>query len=232
VASLKRTTSGRALFAFGLSMACAEETIVAFDQYRVATVVLTCVATIALVAWMLNIKATANAVILIVLLFIGAFAEDRLLAAHPEVHHGKLLPWAALIAYTIAGREAACGVSGAIYFLSGVAKLRGGLARWLAPGNLAMLFAERSAAGPVTIMKLRLWAATTPALCTALAATSLLIELGGIAFLFPRARKPFAIAVTAMHLGIVLLMGYVYVNWILVVVALAFLPLEPAENES
>jgi hypothetical protein len=61
-----------------------------------------------------------------------------------------------------------------------------------------------------------------------MAAAALATELAGVAFLWPRARVAYAIAATALHAGIALLMGYVYVSWVCAVWAVALWPRLPA----
>jgi hypothetical protein len=146
-------------------------------------------------------------------------------------HHGKLVPAIALAAYLPAtaltgdarrGHEAACGAIGAAYVLAALAKLSADGLGWGQSGSLALLVAERSFEGPTFVRALRSAIAARPALTGILAAGSLAVELGGIAFLFPRARRVWAVAVIVMHAGIALLMGYVYLPWALVVGGLAW----------
>ncbi len=62
--------------------------------------------------------------------------------------------------------------------------------------------------------------ALSPPLCTFLAAATLVVELLAPALLFGPTRRPWVALAIGMHVGIALLMGYVYVDWVLVLVAL------------
>jgi hypothetical protein len=163
----------------------------------------------------------------------------------PDVHHAKLLPAAALGAWVAAwivaramrrdpvvaeiiAREAACGVVAAAYVGAGIAKLAASGLAWVTSSNLALLAAERAIIGPDWLRSIRLEVARTPWLCTALAAASLAIELAGVVFLLPRARRVYAIAAVLMHLGVAVLLGYVYAPWMVLIVALAWASVPPA----
>jgi hypothetical protein len=169
--------------------------------------------------------------VLVVLLALAIHLQVSQWPGDQGVHHTALMPGAALAAYAVgyaitrregAGNEAACGVVGAVYALSGLAKLAAAGLRWVAGGPLALLIAERSLDAPAPLAALRRAVAASPAACTALAVTTLLIECGGLVFLWPRARRVYAALALVMHVGIALLMGYVYVHFALVVAALAW----------
>lgn len=159
------------------------------------------------------------------------------------IHHGKLLPTVVLAAWMIGahlGRgtspgaalqgahEAACGAVAAIYGLAAGAKVVGSGAAWFEPSYLGTLLVERSVGAPAPLAAARLWLAGHPPLVTALATGALVAEAAGVLFLWPRWRRPVAAVLVALHAGIAVGMGYVYVTWALAVVALAWpLPAGP-----
>jgi hypothetical protein len=61
-----------------------------------------------------------------------------------------------------------------------------------------------------------------PSWCSALAVASLAIECAGVLWLWPRLRRTAAILAILMHVGIALLLGYLYVSWMILVVAAAW----------
>ena len=121
-----------------------------------------------------------------------------------------------------AGWEAACGVIAAAYGLAGLDKAReSGAAAWTEARNTALLIAERSYAGPMWLQRLRQAAARTPWLCRITALYGFYGEFAASLFVFPPARWPVALAMTAMQAGIILFLGYVEMEWILLMLALA-----------
>jgi hypothetical protein len=150
----------------------------------------------------------------------------------------SLLGW--LLAYLATHRQspasraasahhAACGVAAAGYVLCGITKLHLSGIGWIDGGNLALLIAERSGDGPLWLQSVRAWVATMEVLPSVLAAAGLTFELCGVAFLWPRARRAYAIAGALFQLGVVLLLGYFVMEWVILLVALAFFP--PREGE-
>lgn len=163
---------------------------------------------------------------------LSAFALLALLVwieAMPGERHGKHLPAIVLLASSIAdlaGRpqraiEASAGAVGGVYVSAGLSKLVVGGAGWLAPGALSMLIAERYVAAPEPLASLRHFVGLSPRLSSALALFALVAELGGIGWVVPRWRRAMAALAFAMHVGIALLLGFVYVEWMLVLVGLA-----------
>jgi len=180
-------------------------------------------------AFLYGVRPRLSGAALLLLLVVAAAVEAKVVGRAGE-HHGKHLPalaLAAMVACAALGRErlahqAACGAVGAAYVLSGLAKLLGSGAAWWQGGTLGLLVAERAVAGPAWLAAPRLQVALSPHLCSVLALATLLIECAGVAMLWPRARRAWAVAALGLHAGVALLMGYVYVTWVMVVVALAF----------
>ncbi len=147
---------------------------------------------------------------------------------HRNDGHGDILPGAALLAWVIgarrgdarAGVDAACGAAAAAYLWAGVSKLQAGGLLWGHDGSLSLLIAERAVIGPAALRGLREAVAHSPALSAGMASAALLIELCGPLFLWPRLRRGFALAAVALHVGVAALMGYVYVEWCLTLLAL------------
>lgn len=122
--------------------------------------------------------------------------------------------------------EGACGVFAAGYLLAALAKLRGSGFAWMDGRTLGLLVAERAFSAPPIIGALRLDFAARPMLCQAAAAGALLVEAGAVVFLYPGARTAYSLAVTLLHLGIFLLMGFVEPGWPLLAWALSLLSTE------
>jgi hypothetical protein len=186
---------------------------------------------VGLVWWVRDPAAAPGAVLALAPIAAGAVIER--LASPSGVHHGKLLPAAVLVAWIVAlGRggpdrvrraiEAACGVTAATYTLAALAKIGGAGAGWFDPNYLGLLVLERAVGAPAPLAALRLAVAQRPAACLALATGALLIEGAGVLFVWPPARRPVALALVALHVGIAACMGYVYATWALVVLALAW----------
>ncbi len=158
-----------------------------------------------------------------------SLAEQHFTAA--GVTHGKLLPASVALALALSGAEAACGVVAAIYTLAGIAKLRGAGALFLDADYLGTLVLERAFHVAAPLGQLRLALAESRVVITLLAAATLVLELSGALFVFRSARRPLALALVLMHAGIAVAMGYVYVQWAVVVVGLALCP-DPAADRS
>lgn len=152
---------------------------------------------------------------------------------HQGVRHGSLLPVSALIGLLATphvlgqrspelSKEAAWGAVAAVYTLAGLSKVVGSGLGWFAPTNLGLLILERAADAPEPLMGLRLAVAASPSLCVVLATGALLAELCGVLLLWPRARPFVALTLIFTHLGIAMLMGYVYASWSIVLIALTW----------
>jgi len=156
-------------------------------------------------------------------------------------HHGKILPMTVMIAMGLGGwlarwqganpeaqaqmgQEAACGMVAATYSLAALAKLWGSGGQWFLPDALGMLILERSVGAPAGLAELRLMVASHPTVCSFFAVGSIFIEAAGILFLWAPARRPLAFLLLALHTGIAVLMGYVYLEWVCVVIGLAYSP--------
>ena len=198
--------------------------------HPISVVALTLAYLAASAAFVLRFQQGLAGVMAFALLALGAYLEAYRLPA--GVGHSKFLPGAALAAYLVAylaakrqrveqresqGQEAACGIVGAAYALAAISKLWNSGLSWASGRFLALLIAGHSYLGPDFAQPLRLAIANNPILCRFLAATTLMIECSGPLFIWPPARKPYAIAATIMHLGIGLLMGLTYLDWIFLV---------------
>lgn len=124
----------------------------------------------------------------------------------------------------ICAHHAACGIVAAGYVLSGITKLHLSGTSWLEGSHLALLIAERSLDGPMWLQGLRAWVASQAILCGVLAAFALTLELGAVAFLWPRARRAYTVVAASFHMGVILLLGYFVLEWVILLAALAFFP--------
>lgn len=119
-----------------------------------------------------------------------------------------------------AGWEAACGVLAAAYALSAWTKWRKAGKAWFNSTNLGLLMAERKDDKPLFLGPLRLYLACSPRFCKAFAALALILEACGVVYVVPSARWPFTIAATLFQAGIAVLLGYMELEWILLIIAL------------
>lgn len=122
-----------------------------------------------------------------------------------------------------AGWEAACGVLGGAFFLAGLAKLRETGFDWVRARHQALLIAERAYSGAPALRWLRRRVAATPWLCLAAGIYGFYGEFFGLLFAVPWARWPVAIFSVALQVGITVLLGYVELEWLLILIALALL---------
>jgi hypothetical protein len=122
-----------------------------------------------------------------------------------------------------AGWEAACGVLGGAFFLAGLAKLRESGFDWVRARHQALLIAERAYSGAPALRWLRRRVAATPWLCLAAGLYGFYGEFLGLLFAFSWARWPVAVFSVALQIGITVLLGYVELEWLLILIALALL---------
>ena len=136
-----------------------------------------------------------------------------------------------LLGYTVAvalsgdphaGWEAGYGVMAAAWVMAGAMKWRQGGAAWLRSGGLGLLVAERCHLGPAPLRWLRRAVVGSPRLCRLGSGLGIVLERGGVALLKPALRIPYAVGTSALLLLIALLLGYVELEWGLVVVAVAW----------
>ncbi|MFZ5482337.1 MAG: hypothetical protein ACOZNI_36585 [Myxococcota bacterium] len=121
------------------------------------------------------------------------------------------------------GWDAACGVMAGVYVLAGIAKLRESGPEWAKARHQALLVAERAYFGPRPLRALRLAVARSRASSAVVGAVGLGLELGAVAFLVPSLRPGLAGAIVAMHLGFFVLLGYVELEWTVVLLAITLL---------
>lgn len=127
------------------------------------------------------------------------------------------------------GHEIACGVVGAAFFVAALAKLRAAGLGWAAPASHVLLVYERRESVLAPLTALREWLVAHPALVGAGALGSLLVELAGPLFVWPRARVAWAIAAAAMFASFAVVLGVVQITWGALPLALALLA-PPPEN--
>ena len=143
------------------------------------------------------------------------------------ITHGKLMGAGVLAAWVIGGRqrgwEYGAAVIAACYTSAALSKLAAHGLAWGDGGSLALLIAERGMMVGAPLAEIREAASGRPWLCATLGRGALVIEAAGLAFLMPRWRLGYAAAVAAMHLGIGLLMGYWYLEWVALVGGIAVL---------
>ena len=68
---------------------------------------------------------------------------------------------------------------------------------------------------------LRMWVALRPWCCAALCVITVAVELGAVLLLLPRWRRSAAVALITLHGGVALLMGFVYLSWMLLLLGVA-----------
>lgn len=204
--------------------------------------VLTCVYLACVVCWTLRARPAACAVVGFALLALLGNVENSLYDGDNGVHHGKLMPAAALLAWAITwslnghaaasererhAQEAVIGVAAACYVLAAIAKLHSGGLDWVNNTSIALLMAERAIGAASWLGELRNFLARVGAGAgsVALSLPALLIELFGVALLWPRTRRWAAALLISLHLGIALLLGYIYVAWMLLLLGVLLRPL-------
>ncbi len=96
---------------------------------------------------------------------------------------------------------------GAMYFMSGVAKLRNSGIGWSNGRRLLVCAAAYAENSEGFVRQARLVLGSSPALARALASATIVVELGSALFLVPRWRRWAAGAMFGLHMGIVLFMG-------------------------
>jgi len=121
------------------------------------------------------------------------------------------------------GWQAGCGVMAGSWGLAAYAKyIESGLV-WNSAGNVALLVRERSYMGPKPLARLRRWVSGQVTLCLLASYVGFWGEAAGLVFVVPVLRWPAAIASTLFQLGIMILLGYYELEWIVVMIALAAL---------
>lgn len=121
------------------------------------------------------------------------------------------------------GWNAACGVIGGAYLLAAIAKVREAGWVWMHPRYQALLVAERAFSGPRLLRGLRWAVARSTFVSSAMGITGMLVEFGGALFVVPELRPAVAAAVVALHIGFVVLLGYIELEWVLVVIAITLM---------
>ncbi len=122
-----------------------------------------------------------------------------------------------------AGWEAACGVLAGAYAISAWMKWKEAGREWFSSANMGLLIAERAHDKPAWLAPARLFVASSPRLCVALAAAGLGLEALALGFVAPPLRWPFAAASALFQALIAVFLGYVELEWILIVAVLALL---------
>jgi hypothetical protein len=103
----------------------------------------------------------------------------------------------------------------ACYTLAAIAKLRSHGFGWGDGGSMSMLVEERRYYAVSAVSDLRGLMATHPMVLGILGWYAVAVELLAPAFMFPKTRFYFLVAVCLMHSGIGLLLGYHYLDWII-----------------
>lgn len=148
------------------------------------------------------------------------------------VNGATMLPGAALTAWWVARRvggaigredrgiEAACGLVAACYFVAMSSKVATSGLGWASAGNIGLQIATQGYLGE-PLQSLRLAAAHSPILCSALGVGTLLIKGGALLFVVPGARGCVVALLIGMHLGISVLMGLHHYDWMFTAVGWA-----------
>lgn len=120
------------------------------------------------------------------------------------------------------GHEAACGLYGAQLTIAALSKLLLTGAGWADGGPLALMIYERSLVSEGPLSAARAWVAWHPETASVGSAYTLLVQLVGFLFLWPRLRKAYILALLPMFLGFALLMSMWEPLWPLMGIALAW----------
>jgi hypothetical protein len=179
----------------------------------------------------------AGAVVVLVCLIAIRAWETRQWHGNTVVRLGKYVPAAACLlgwlgASTVtsllgwsdaeaeaAGWEGAAGVFASLYVLAGLSKLKLTGLSWMRPAHQALLIAERAFTGPAFVRRLRRAASRSRFVCGTIGVYGLVSELLAGLYVFPVLRMPLTVGFAALHVGIVLLLGYIEPEWWLVMVA-------------
>lgn len=186
-----------------------------------AAVVATLVYAAAVVAFLRGSRGAAA--IVVTLLALGTHLQECQWPGDAGVNGSPILPGAAVAAWAIAGSaEAACGIVGAVYLLAGTSKILASGLAWAGGANLAIHIVSHAYEGLPALLPFRLAIADSPALCSAFGVATLILECGAVVFVVPAARKPMAVVLSAMHIGIGLLMGLHHYEFVFLVLGLAW----------
>ncbi len=194
---------------------------------------------VAMVAWVVRVRETAAAVVMIAVLWIAESLHLSQWADDVGGNKAAVLPVASLLAYTVTRAwsrrrgddaltverlavEAACGVCAAAYFLAGVSKISESGLMWASGSNLALHITVHGWRGVEALIPFRLAVAEVLPLCTLFGVGTLIVECGYLFFVVPALRKPLSIAATLMHLSIGLVMGLHHYDWMFVEIGLAW----------
>lgn len=118
--------------------------------------------------------------------------------------------------------EVVCGVLAGIFFLACTAKLSHTGSEWTDGNPLRLLVFERSFGATPPLDQLRLAFANNTWLARFASTYTVLVQGAGLAFLFPRARKLWTLAVIPMFTGFAVLMGMFQIPWVLLPIALSW----------
>ncbi len=178
-------------------------------------------------AWAVGWRPRLSGGLALALVALGAGLEASTNPEH-QIGHGRYLVFLAGAGWLLAGGESPGGAAraaavtrGAVaapYVLAGLAKILADGGAWLGGDALALVLVEH-AEGPLA--PLRLWVAQQPWLCALMGLTTVIVELAAPVMLLPRLRWPWVLTAAAMHLGIAALMGYVYADWVMILVAIS-----------
>ena len=120
--------------------------------------------------------------------------------------------------------EGAIGVMAATYVMAAISKYReGGGLKWISARNMALLVAERSYAGWPWLRQLRRAAAASPGFMKASAFYGFWVEAAAVLYLVPEFRYPIANAALLLQGGILILLGYIELEWMIIMFALPLL---------
>ena len=121
------------------------------------------------------------------------------------------------------GWDAACGMLAGAYVLAGIAKVRQSGWVWTHPKYQALLLDERGFIGPQWVRKIRLAAARSKPVSGFIGISGFLIEFVAAAYVIPAARPVVLAGVVLLHIGFIVLLGYVEIEWIVVMTATTLL---------
>ncbi len=118
--------------------------------------------------------------------------------------------------------ELVCGFVGAILLLTAISKLWGTGLAWFDGRALSLVIYERSFESAGVLSSLRQTVAHHPMWVAFGATTTWLVEAAGIVFIWPGARKAYALALIPIFGGFAVLMGMVHPTWVALPMALAW----------
>lgn len=121
------------------------------------------------------------------------------------------------------GVEVACGLLAGAMMMAGIRKVEKGGWLWFGSTGLTLMLAERLQMGPAPLRALRRLMLTRPTAVNLLGGITVWVEVVCIAFAIPALRVPSTVVLVLTVIGIMALLGYLELEWLMIYVALALM---------